>query len=305
MSVPRGTYLVTRSTVMGLFLLTPSGVVNQVVEYCVAWAALGRGIAIHAVSVQSNHYHLVVTDLEGELSEFVREFNRCVARCLLAYYRKRFPRLPIDALWTPGQSFSAQLLLTRNAILDKILYTLTNAVTHGLVRHFRQWPGFHSSPADWKTAERTVQRPDFYFTDTPETLTYRIERPTQLDGDLDALIVGVDAQISDRERAAAAELAAQKRRVIGVNAILATSPLAAPATPQPLGNLNPHLAAGGDTEALRTATTALRLFRSAYRVAWQLFKSGVQTVFPGGTLLLRKRFQVPCDPLDTSWCLLA
>jgi len=99
MSVPGGTYLVTRSTVMSLFLLAPGPVVNQIMEYCIAWAAAGRGILIHAVSVQSNHYHLVVTDLEGKLSEFVQELNRSAARCLLAYYRlpATGPRLSFGA----------------------------------------------------------------------------------------------------------------------------------------------------------------------------------------------------------------
>jgi hypothetical protein len=67
MSVPRATYLVTRTTVMSLFLLVPSAVVNQIMEYCIAFAAQGRGILIHAVSVESNHFHMVVTDTEGRL----------------------------------------------------------------------------------------------------------------------------------------------------------------------------------------------------------------------------------------------
>src|SRR5262245_39766841 len=120
MCVPRGTFLVTRTTTMSLFLLAPNAMVNQIMEYCLAWAARGRGIIVHAVCVQSDHYHLLVTDLEGKLSEFVKEFNRCAARCLLAYYRSRFPKWRVDALWTPAQSFSAQLLLTANAILDKL-----------------------------------------------------------------------------------------------------------------------------------------------------------------------------------------
>ena len=37
-----------------------------------------------------------------------------------------------------------------------------------------------------------------------------------------------------------------------------------------------------------------------------LFQQGANAVFPGGTLLMRRRFGVPCDPLDaTCWCQLA
>ena len=60
MSVPGGTYLVTRTTAMSLFLLVPGKDVNQIMEYCLAWAAQGRGIVVHAVSVESNHLGIVV-----------------------------------------------------------------------------------------------------------------------------------------------------------------------------------------------------------------------------------------------------
>jgi hypothetical protein len=151
-----------------------------------------------------------------------------------------------------------------------------------------------------------VQRPDFYFTSTPKTLSYRIERPAQFDGELHAVIASVLEQIGERERQAAVELAAQRRSVLGVKAVRATSPLAAPSTPQPHGNRNPHLAAGGDREAMRTGVQALRAFRNAYRAAWKQLKAGVLTLFPGGTLLLRKRFGVACEPLEAAcFCLLA
>jgi putative transposase len=262
----------------------------------------GRGIIIHAVSIESNHYHMVITDLEGKLSEFIQELNRSAARCLLAYYRQRFPELRIDAIWSAAHSFSAPLLLTRNAILDKLVYTFTNPVKDGLVRDYRKWPGFNTRPSDWARGERTVARPDFYFKNTPKVLTYRVERPAQLDGDLDTVIASVETQILDRQRQAATDLAAQGRSVLGVKAVLATDPRDAPNTSQPRGNLNPHLAAGGDGEALRTAAKALRTFRSLYRQAWSLFKQGLQATFPGGTLLMRKRFGAACDPLDAYWC---
>jgi hypothetical protein len=159
MSVPGGTYLVTRSTVMSLFLLVPGSVVNQIMEYCIAWATTGRGIVIHAVSVESNHYHLVVTDLEGRLSDFVQELNRSAARCLLAYYRKRFPNMRLDGVWSPAQSFNAPLLLTRNAILDKLLYTFTNPVKDGLVAKATHCPGFAPRPRTGPTQSAPCSAP--------------------------------------------------------------------------------------------------------------------------------------------------
>jgi REP element-mobilizing transposase RayT len=305
MSVPGATYMVTRTTVMSLFLLAPNEVVNQIMEYCLAWAARGRGILIHAVTVESNHYHLVLTDLDGKLSEFMQEFNRSAARCLLAYYRERFPKLRIDAIWSAAQSFNAVLLVTLNAIVDELVYTYVNPVKDGLVRDYRDWPGFNTRPGDWALGERTVQRPAYYFKNTPETLSYRIEKPAQLDGDLNAVIADVDALVLDCQQQAAIHLASQGRSVPNTNEIVTTSPIAAPTNPQRRGNLKPHLAAGGDTDALSTAKRALRGFRRAYREAWAIFKQRVTALFPGGTLLMRRRYGVECSPLDTSFCLLA
>ena len=121
MSVPGGTYLVTRNTVMSLFLLTPNQTVNQIFEYCLAWAANKYGVLLHAVSVESNHFHIELTDALGNLSDFVQELDRCVARCLLEYYRKRFPERRLDALWSAAASFNATLLVTANAVLDKLV----------------------------------------------------------------------------------------------------------------------------------------------------------------------------------------
>jgi putative transposase len=306
MSVPGGTYMVTRTTAMSLFLLTPGPIVNQIMEYCLAWSARGRGILIHAVSVESNHYHLVVTDLDGRLSDFVQELNRSSARCLLEYYRTRMPHVRLDSVWSSAQSFSATLLLTTDAILAKLEYVLTNPVKDGLVRDYRKWPGFNTRPSDWRAGTRNVRRPDFYFKNTPLELTYRIEPPRQLEGELEQVIADVERCLRESQQQIARNLEAQRRSFLGTKAVLATDPLKAPTTPRPHGNLNPHLASDDDPAALQLGIRALRSFRVAYREAWQALKRGVLAVFPGGTLLMRKRFQVPCDPLDAAcFCQLA
>ena len=125
-------------------------------------------------------------------------------------------------------------------------------------------------------------------------------------GDLETLIADVEAHIRDRQRQFVVDLAAQGRRFMGVKAVLRTSAFDAPRTRRPVGNLNPQLAAGADRTALRAAAAALRAFRIAYRQAWELFKQGAKAIFPGGTLLLRRRFAVPCEQLDAAcWCHLA
>jgi putative transposase len=305
MSIPGATYLVTRTTVMSLFLLTPSKTVNQVMEYCIAWAALGRGILIHAVSVQSNHFHMVVTDTEGRLSDFMQELNRSAARCLLTHYRQRFPKRRIETLWSNAQPFSATLLVTPDAILDKLVYTLTNPVKDGLVRDYRKWPGFNTRPSDWRADSRTIERPSFYFKNTPETITYQVTAPSQLGDSVERAIATLELHIRNAQQQTAVELAAQRRSVVGPAAVLGTNPFDAPTTPRAVGELNPTLAGGGDRAALVVAKQAIKLFRIAYRAAWKDFKAGLRTLFPGGTLLMRTRFGQPCHALDACWCMTA
>jgi REP element-mobilizing transposase RayT len=305
MSIPGATYLVTRTTVMSLFLLTPSKTVNQIMKYCLAWAARGRGILIHAVSVESNHFHMVVTDTQGRLSDFMQELNRSAARCLLAYYRERFPNRRLESIWSSAQPFSAIHLLTPNAVLDKIVYTLTNPVKDGLVRDYRDWSGLNTRPSDWQKGEQVVERPAFYFKNTPQELTYRISAPPQLGDSVEQAIVTTELHIRDAQRQAAIELAAQRRSIVGEKVVAGANPFDAPTTPRPIGRLKPTVASGGDAEALRLGTQALKLFRLAYRAAWNQFKAGLTTIFPGGTLLMCTRFGQRCTPLDTGWCVLA
>ena len=305
MSVPGATYLVTRTTVMSLFLLNPSPAVNNILEYCIAWAAQGRGILLHAVSVESNHFHMVLTDTQGRLSDFMQELNRCAARCLIEHYRRRFPSRRLDAVWTSAQSFSATLLLNANAILDELVYTYTNPVKDGLVRDYRDWPGFNTRPGHWREPERSVRRPDVYFKNTPEVLNYRLSAPAQLDGPIEQVISTVELHIRQAQTQIAIDLAAQRRSVLGAKAIRSVDPFASPTTQRPVGDLNPQLAAGGDADALSNAKKALKMFRLAYRAAWQCFKANASAVFPGGTWLMRWRFGQLCEPLDASWCVVA
>jgi REP element-mobilizing transposase RayT len=305
MSIPGATYLITRTTVMSLFLLTPSKTVNEIMEYCIAWAARGRGILIHAVCVESNHFHLVITDTEGRLSDFMQELNRSAARCLLEHYRERFPHRRLDAVWTHSQSFNATLLITPNAVLDKLVYTLTNPVKDGLVHDYRKWPGFHTRPSDWRRGNRTARRPRVYFRNTPEQLSYSVCAPAQIADSLEHAIATVELHIRVAQEQFSAERAARRRGVVGVNAVLATDPLSAPDTPRPRGTLNPALAAGGDSDALSTAKQAIKLFRLAYRAAWEEFKTRAAALFPGGTLLMRTRFGQACGALDACWCMRA
>jgi putative transposase len=78
------TYLVTRRCTQRRFLLRPSPIVNKIISYCLAVAAQRYGVRLHVVMFLSNHYHLVLTDVRGELPKFMEWLNRYIARALNA-----------------------------------------------------------------------------------------------------------------------------------------------------------------------------------------------------------------------------
>src|SRR5690606_26689174 len=86
--VPRQSHTVCRRTRSRALFLNPSSFVNHVVLYCLGLAQQRHGIAIHAATFESTHYHLGITDAEerSRLSDFEHDLNENVARALNAHY---------------------------------------------------------------------------------------------------------------------------------------------------------------------------------------------------------------------------
>ena len=80
--LPGSIYMVTRRCAQGQFLLSPSALVNQVFLYCLAYAAQFSGVQVVAFVCLSNHWHAIVTDVEGRLSDFMAQLNRLVGKCI-------------------------------------------------------------------------------------------------------------------------------------------------------------------------------------------------------------------------------
>ena len=305
MCVPGGTYLVTRTALERRFLLRPSPVVNEVFTYCLFRSAAAHGVLVHAVCVESTHFHAVVTDTRGELSEFMRWLDRHTALCLMEHYQQSHPHRQLEGIWSK-QPFSATLLLTPDAIVDKIVYTLTNPVKDGLVHDYRKWPGVMSRPGDWLRPVRYARRPKLYFDDDDEEhreVPASISIPVQCkDRTPEAFVRDVEAAIREVQRGAAATRSAEGRDVMGHKAVTRQDPFDAPGSRRPRYTLNPRLAAGGNHDAMRQGIAALRLFREKYRAAWRMYQRQLEVVFPAGTYLMRRLHQVCCEPIDTPWC---
>ena len=87
MSLPRPyhaktTYLLTRRTIERRFLLNPDPQTARTLLFLMAIYCEKYGIKLHAFVFMSNHVHLIVTDMRGNLPEFTRDFYSSVARVM-------------------------------------------------------------------------------------------------------------------------------------------------------------------------------------------------------------------------------
>lgn len=306
MLLPGTTYLVTQTVHDRRFLLRPSRTVNEVVLYCAFRAAAVTGVEIHWLFVHTNHIHLGVTDHTTKLSAFMQAMNRMIAKCLIEHYERTHPREHLDAIWS-RRSFSDVKLLTPNAVLQEMVYSLTNAVKDGIVPEYRSWPGLCSRPSDWALGVRHAPRPRLFFDQEDEawaSVPYQFTVPPMLrDKPLRQLIVDVDNLLRDEEQALCAMHAVEGRHCGGLKAMLAADPFDSPKSPRPKGKSNPTVAAGGDRNLLRAGIRLVRSFRERYREAWNAYRSGARDVlFPAGTLKMRLLHRVGCDQVVAPWC---
>jgi hypothetical protein len=175
-------------------------------------------------------------------------------------------------------------------------------VKDGLVPNIASFPGICTGPGDWLKAPVTVRRPQLYFREgrpEHESVSGQFTAPLQL-GDAARAVQMVRERVAQRLRTIASERAG--KGTVGRKALLRQDPFEAPRNQRPSGGRNPTLKAAGDVERYDLARRALRAFREAYRDALDEFRRGIQTIFPAGTLMMRKRFKVRCAPDDFFWC---
>src|SRR6266545_4007950 len=96
--IPGTTYLITRRCAHRQFLLKPSPVTTGIFLYVLAVAARRYGIQVHAFSVLSNHFHLVITDPDARLPAFEQYLDSLVARAVNASLGR------FESFWAPPAS---------------------------------------------------------------------------------------------------------------------------------------------------------------------------------------------------------
>ncbi len=174
--IPGTRYKVTRRCLGRQFLLVPSQAVNEIVGYWLAVCLERHGLVLHSACFMSNHYHLDVTDIHGNLPAFKNHFNAVLARALNAI-RDRF-----DKFWSEDRPCDVRIL-TDSDMLSSMAYTLANPVEAGLVKWGRRWPGLTTVGMQFGE-EKTFRRPPVFFDpandELPDAATLVLTRPEVL-----------------------------------------------------------------------------------------------------------------------------
>jgi REP element-mobilizing transposase RayT len=285
------TYFFTRRCVQRQFLLKPTEQLVEVFAFCLAVASSRTGVVLHAFTVMSNHWHAVLTDVEGRLPEFAEWVHKYVAKCMNCALDRR------ENFWS-SVHYNAIALTDREDVLDKIAYTLANPVSARLVPCARGWPGLRSEPESHMTPPVPIDRPRVYFRkngEVTERAFLMIEKPSMFADVKDetyAELVGVELERREVE---------QRRRVarrgggfVGLRKIRETSPFSVASAPEAKAGPVPRVASRSRRRRLE-GIKRLKSFLTRYREALERYRRGdADVVFPEGTYWMRRFLGVIC-----------
>lgn len=282
---PGKTYLITRRIERRHFLLRPDPIINAFIRYVLIVAAEKHNIMVHAFCAMSTHVHYVVTDRDGNLPRFFAMFHRLVAIGVQSI------RKWDGAVWNRSQT-SVVELCTRQAIVEKIAYTLTNPVQAGLVRRARDWPGFRTTVHDIGKKRLRGRRPKkdlrAQTAKWPTFAELEVSLPPSIDlNDADEFRKDVRREIRKIEAAMRASI--PQSQVLGAKLAMKVDPFKRMTDHEPLRQINPTFAVGrGNKEALERARKARNDFRHRYQLALEAWRGGDRAVeFPAGTYAMR------------------
>ncbi len=264
-----------------MYLLRPSRLVDHIVQYAIAVAAKKYGVVLHAITVMSNHYHMVVTDPHGRLPDFERWCNSIIARALNAHHGRW------ENFWAPEQPSNVRLVGVED-VLGKTVYTVCNPVAAGLVSHGAKWPGIRL----FSPGVRKVARPQAFFVEEgglPEVVALELVAPPLGVSSHDAYRL-VREGVEGKEAEIRAAFRREGRSFLGAARVMAQKVTDAPATIEPRREVSPRVACRNTwhrVEVLRRCKEFLAEYRAAFN-AWK--RRARDVLFPYGTFLMSQRF---------------
>jgi hypothetical protein len=283
--------MVTRRCLERRFFLRPDREMTEAFVYCLAAAARRTGVKVIFSAVMANHHHTGVVDTDGRLPEFLEYLHKFVAKCGNAL-RGRW-----ESFWAPEQASCVELV-TPDAVLEKMVYALTNPVKDNLVERTVHWPGLDCLTAIAEGTPIVAARPKRFFrpdTALPEHETLTFVRPPGFEHlSHDAWVEQIREAVGAVEREAARTRRELGTKVLGAKAVLRQHWDDSPRSHEPRRQLAPRVASKNKWARIE-ALTRNRAFIEAYRVARDAFLRGLTVVFPAGTYWLRRFAGVCCE----------
>jgi REP element-mobilizing transposase RayT len=308
------TLFVTLRAVGRSFRFLPTRAVNEIIRYALAVTAEQYGIALHEFKFMSNHGHILLTDVEGRLPDFMRDLNSLISRQLNAHRGHRGTNIE--------KGYNAVAPQDDEKVLDHAVYTLANACSAHLVKRTRHWKGVSSFGMKYGEVV-LVPRPkvgmwkheDADRQDTPrrkhgqnpnragrrcrsklpEQAKLVLVRPNVMehlsDDELRAQIL---ERLDARERELIQERKRTGKKVMGMKAVLAQDWQSSPRSKEDLFRTTPSFS-GRSKWARIEAAQRRRTFLERHAQARTAFNAGTRDVeFPYGTWLMRRRHNVRC-----------
>jgi len=220
-------------------LLRPGEDTNQIFNFCLADAAKRFAIDLIAWSTMSNHYHSVIYDRFGRVSQFLEHAHKMMAKCLNVHWVRW------ENFWSTEET-CVTYLPTPEDVFDKVLYTLSNPLNAHLVDRLVDWPGCTAlHHLDGRTT--ICERPKQFFSDKgkmPETVELRASRPCFLESTeaYEQWVSRLRAELACIENERRAERMETKRSVVGRKELMRASPTSSPDTTAPRRRLRPRVA---------------------------------------------------------------
>jgi hypothetical protein len=282
-------YLLTRRCTQRQFLLKPDEITNNAFLYCLIEAAQRYGIDVLLPTAEANHHHTVIYDRDGRAPQFVEHFHKMVARCMNARWGR------CENFWA-AEEVCLTRLLTREAVVDKLVYTAGNPVKDHLVDKAIHWPGVSGYHNLLTGSPLRAVRPSHFFRDDgamPAVVELPLVIPPEL-GPREVVIAEVKAGIEALEKSVRSARIASGKRVIGKKQICAQSWKNSPASREPRGGLRPRFAGAGPARVV--ALAEYRQFLVDYAAARRIWQTGASTVFPAGTYWLARHAAISVAP---------
>ena len=289
--LPGSTYIIQRRCTQRQFLLKPSKDTNNVVAYCLAVAAEKYSTALHCVTALSNHHHTTLTDVLGNIPDFMAYFHKLVAKCLNVSLGRW------ENFWSVEQP-SLVRLTDDEDVLRKMVYNMANAVSSHLVPRSEMWPGLCTRPKDLLRPAIEVPRPKTFFRENgkmPAVAKLKLVRPPAFEDLSDEEFVELLQDTLDkREAEIRAEAQAKGIRFLGLRRLRRQRHTDSPSSCAPRRKLRPRVAAINKWRRVE-ALQRLKQFIQDYREAWLLWRQGLPSViFPPGTFALAGHAGVVC-----------